>query len=166
MRRSLLVLCSLSLFLIPADLLAQRKDPLTTFQFALKIDTLATGQTTAFFKSVSGIGSETEVVEFREGGSSGTIRKLVGPTKWSNIVLKRGFTGDTTLLRWRMQIERGQADQARMDATLILLDKSNVEVSRWTLTNAWPSKLTIEVDEDTGELQEVVEIAADVVTRQ
>jgi len=166
MRRTLLAVCSLSLFLIPIDLLAQKKDALTTFQFALKTDGTGVGETMGFFKSVSGLGSETEVVEYREGGASGIARKLVGVTKWSNIVLKRGFTGERALLAWRMQVERGQADQVRRNLTLILLDKSNVEVSRWTLTNDWPSKLVIEVDQGTGELQEVVEIAADVVTRQ
>jgi len=65
-----------------------------------------------------------------------------------------------------MQIEHGQLDQARQNLTLILLDKSNVEVSRWTPTRAWPSKLVIEDNQETGELEEVVEVAADVVTRQ
>ncbi len=78
MRRTLLALCSLSLFLVPADLLAQKKDPLATFLFALKVDIVGIGETTAFFKSVGGLGSETEVVEFREGGATGFVRKLIG----------------------------------------------------------------------------------------
>ena len=166
MRRTLLALSSLALFLLPADLLAQKKDPLTSFQFGLKLNVVGIGQTTAFFKSVSGLGSETDVVEFREGGANGTITKLPGVTKWSNIVLKRGFTNDNTLLTWRNQVIQGVIEQARQNPTLILLDKSNTPVAQWTLTRAWPSGLHVEVDPETGELNEVLEIAVDISTRQ
>src|SRR6185503_15078648 len=80
---------------------AQRKDPLPVFCFKVQIESLGSE---VFFKSVSGLRYETEVVPVREGGQNATTFQLVGATKWSNIVLKQGFTkdsGTTGLLAWR-----------------------------------------------------------------
>jgi phage tail-like protein len=43
------------------------------------------------FRSVSGLKSESAVVELEEGGFNTTTRKLIGRTKFPNLVLKRGF---------------------------------------------------------------------------
>src|SRR4051812_13601273 len=64
-----------------------RKDPLALFTFEVE------GVCEAWFRSVGGIKSETEVVEHPEGGYNLGMRKLIGRTKWPNIVLKRGWTG-------------------------------------------------------------------------
>src|SRR5688572_24866886 len=78
-----------------------RYDPLTTFCFRLEIDGIFQADE-AFFKSVSGLKSETEVVPYREGGLNGHTHQLVGATKWPNLVLKRGFVmGSNELIRWR-----------------------------------------------------------------
>src|SRR5688572_19365528 len=75
--------------------------PLTTFCFTLEIDGLFRPKE-AFFKSVSGLKSETEVVPYREGGLNGHTHQLVGATKWPNLVLKRGFVIQSTeLIKWR-----------------------------------------------------------------
>src|SRR5262245_29820210 len=62
------------------------------FSFRVEVDGVSLGN----FKSVSGLSTETEVIEFRDGGSD-VIRKLPGLTKYSNVKLTRAFTGDTTL---------------------------------------------------------------------
>src|SRR5436305_8974665 len=43
------------------------------------------------FRSCSGLKSESSVVELEEGGFNGTTRKLIGRTKFPNIVLKQGL---------------------------------------------------------------------------
>ena len=171
MRRSLLALC-LFLFSIPAfaqnNQNGDRTDPLTSFLFGLRIEggpgELGTG--TAFFKTISGLASETEVIDFREGGANGGVRKLPGVQKYPNIVLKRGITVDKSLAMWRKLVEDGLFEQARKNGTITLLDKSNREIARWAIINAWPAKISIEVDEETGEAQEVILIAVDASHRQ
>jgi phage tail-like protein len=43
------------------------------------------------FRSCSGLKSESSVVELEEGGFNTTTRKLIGRTKFPNIVLKQGM---------------------------------------------------------------------------
>jgi phage tail-like protein len=47
---------------------------------------------TAFFKSASGLKTESEVSDYEEGGVTGFTRKIIGVTKWANIVLKQGIS--------------------------------------------------------------------------
>jgi phage tail-like protein len=52
------------------------------------------------FRSCSGLKSEATVVELEEGGFNGSTRKLIGRTKFPNLVLKQGFAnGDLFKLR-------------------------------------------------------------------
>jgi len=168
MRRTLLALCCVSLFAIPTDLLAERKDPLTGFLFGLKIDAGVgeLGAGGAFFKSISGLSSESEVVDYQEGGVTGPIKKLPGRLKYGNITLKRGITADKSLAMWRKLVEDDQFQQARKNGSIALMDQSNKEVARWTLVNAWPSKISIETDEETGDLEEVIVLAVEGIRRQ
>src|SRR5579862_929480 len=55
----------------------------------------------AYFKSVGGLRYETETVPVQAGGSNDRTFNLLGTTKWSNIVLKRGFTQGSALLQIR-----------------------------------------------------------------
>src|SRR5689334_21578039 len=80
-----------------------RKDPLPFFCFKVELNLKGGSGGDAFFKSVSGIRYETEIVPVREGGVNDTTFQLIGPTKWSNIVLKQGYTGSSDLLKWREQ---------------------------------------------------------------
>ena len=43
------------------------------------------------FKSVSGMDSETEVIEFKQGNDK-VVRKKPGRTTYANITLERGYT--------------------------------------------------------------------------
>src|SRR5687768_3703664 len=80
----------------------QRGDPFTTFCFAVSIDGWIQRNTpAAFFRSVSGLSTDTEVVPWKEGGRNGFMHPLIGQTKHKNIVLKRGFTADIAFIDWR-----------------------------------------------------------------
>jgi len=59
------------------------------YQFLLEIDGIAT----AYFKSVSGLDSEVEVIEHRETNKGReVVRKVPGLRKWGDITFKRGMT--------------------------------------------------------------------------
>ena len=80
-----------------------RNDPYRRFNFLLEID----GVTKAGFSEVSGLTTETTVIEYREGNERATTRKIPGLTKYSNIVLKRGITRDRSLWDWRKTVIAG-----------------------------------------------------------
>jgi phage tail-like protein len=107
-----------------------RRDPLTTFLFGLKITDVGLDYTdgTAFFKSVSGLGFETEVQDYPEGGISMFTRKMVGQTKWKPLVLKQGFTGDDKLWKWKMAATRA-------NGTIVQLGVGMKVVCKWEFTN-------------------------------
>jgi phage tail-like protein len=112
----------------------QRDDPYKAFSFLVEIDGIAR----AAFSEVSGLESETAVVEYRMGGEPTTVRKLPGLTKYANIVLRRGVTKDDELWNWRKAVVDGNVD--RRNGSITLLDDSHNEVVRWNFYNGWPSK--------------------------
>ena len=71
------------------------------------------------FKTVSGMDSETEVVEFKQGNDR-VVRKKPGRTTYANISLERGFTATDDLWQWRKNIEDGNID--RRSGSVIVLD--------------------------------------------
>lgn len=137
-----------------------RPDPLPVFCFKVLIN----GTDGAFFKSVSGLRYETEVVPVREGGNNATTYQLVGATKWSNIVLKQGYTGDSALLTWRDEWigKRG----SRHDVKIVALDTALEVRSVWTAYRAWPMKWELsELDASKSELSiETLELAHEGIT--
>ena len=111
-----------------------RVDPYKNFNFRVEID----GVTVAGFSECSGLTSEVEVIEYREGQDS-TVRKLPGLAKFSDITLKRGITGSDDLQNWYRNILNGQTD--RRSGAVILLDDQKNEVVRWNFVGAFPRKL-------------------------
>ena len=119
-----------------------RHDPMTAFCFAVEIQGVAKDGPQAFFKSASGLRSESEVVPYKEGGLNTTTHQLIGPTKWPNIVLKKGFTGDATFIQWResfMDDSPGRKLERRQGKIMQLNSKLEV-VATWHFEKGWPCK--------------------------
>ena len=111
-----------------------RIDPYGRYNFLLEID----GVAKAGFSEVSGLSTETAVIEYREGGDRTPSRKIPGLTKYSNLVLKRGLTQDRALWDWRKTVIDGVVRRANM--SLVLLDDARQPVARWNFRDAWPCK--------------------------
>jgi phage tail-like protein len=109
-----------------------RHDPYEACNFRVEIDGL-----TAAFTEVSGLDSEVEVIEAREGGET-TPRKLPGRRKYGNIVLKRGVTQDAQLWNWHKQVLDGNVQ--RRNGSVILLDEHGNDRVRWNFHDSWPCK--------------------------
>jgi phage tail-like protein len=114
---------------------SSRHDPYKVFKFRVEID----GLTSAAFSEVSGLDSETAVIEYRTGSEPNSVRKLPGLTKYPNIVLKRGITQDAELWSWRQRIVDGNVD--RRNGSIVLQDDSGADQVRWNFRNGWPCKL-------------------------
>ncbi|MGC2407104.1 MAG: phage tail protein [Candidatus Cybelea sp.] len=118
--------------------MATRIDPYGQFNFLLQID----GVTQAGFSEVSGLTTDTNIIEYREGADNiygvNTVRKLVGLIKYTNIVCKRGWTKDASLWQWRKLVLDGNTQ--RQDGTIVLLDEARNKVLSWDWSNGWPVK--------------------------
>lgn len=117
------------------------------------------------FKSVSGMDSETEVIEFKQGNDR-VVRKKPGRTTYANIVLERGYTATDDLWTWRNNIEKGIID--RRSGSIIVLDQDlETEVARYNFYEAWPCKWYVpEMDSDSSNMAiEKIELAVEMVER-
>jgi len=112
-----------------------RNDPFEALNFLVEID----GITKAGFSEVTGLSVEIAAIEYREGNDdTNTVRKLPGLTKYTNIILKRGYTSDLSLWNWMQDAINGKVVRAAMSITL--LDASRQAVLRWAVREAWPCK--------------------------
>lgn len=111
-------------------------NPLLQYNFLLEID--GGSEAVAGFTEVSGINTETDVVEYREGADTATVRKLAGLRKYGNITLKRGYTTNTELWDWRKTVIDGATE--RKSGAIVLLDESRQPALRWEFSEAWVSK--------------------------
>ena len=141
-----------------AAIQGNRQDPLRKFQFQVQFHAIA-GSTfsppaeTMGFSAVSGLRSETETVEYKEGDRS-FRRKLPGMTTFDNIVLSRGVVPNNTglatfLSTWRDRvIERSIGfpdDDLRLDVSVTLYDRrKTVPIKQWWGRACWPTVLEIE----------------------
>lgn len=115
--------------------MADRNDPYGQFNFLVNID----GIVVAGFSEVSGLTTDTNIIEYREGSENVlTVRKLPGLMKYNNIVLKRGWTADNKLWTWRKTVIDGQIQ--RLTGSIVLLDDSRTPALTWNFTAGWPSK--------------------------
>lgn len=139
---------------------ATRKDPLPSFCFKVSLGLAGDATADMFFKSVSGLSYETEVFPVPEGGNNATTFQLVGATKWSNIVLKQGFTASSAVLAWREGWLTGSS-RVRQSGTITLLDTSLQAKVTWQFYRGWPCKWSLgELDATKSELAiETLEIA-------
>lgn len=107
--------------------------------FALEIDGLKVG----WFTACSGISIEFNVATFKENNGKQTItRKRPGATKYSEVVLKRGFTPDKTLHDWFKEVFDAGGKTNYKTAAIVVYDRIQQEVARFSLVNCWPSKLS------------------------
>jgi phage tail-like protein len=103
------------------------------------------GGPTAFFSEISGLGSESEVVEQKAAGRSGQtiVQSLPGRLKWKEIVVKRSVTSDKSFSVWRAQVETGNLKGAILNFVITILSPSMQPVARWEGSGGWPSKLVV-----------------------
>lgn len=111
-----------------------RVAPYGQFNFLVEID----GVTRAGFTEVGGLMTEQDVIEYREGSDSATVRKQPGLRKYSNLTLKRGFTQDKELWLWRKTTIDGLTE--RRAGSIVLLDEGRQEALRWNFVEGWICK--------------------------
>ena len=122
-----------------------KSDPLLSFNFILDVGSFVSG---AVFTEVSGLGSESEVAEYKTVAGMGSdhvgyIQKIPGRLKWEAITLKRGITTSTMdAWAWRKMVEDGNVEGARSNGTITMYDEKGTPSAEWTFIRGWPSKIS------------------------
>ncbi|KUJ59473.1 phage tail protein [Flavobacteriaceae bacterium CRH] len=135
--------------------------PLVKFSFQVKWD-----DAELIFQEVTGLSSETQVIEYRGGSSKvySTV-KMPGIQKFGNVTLKKGmFLGDKAL--WDKYNIITMNTYKRSTITISLLDEKNEVAMSWTLANAFPVKITVtDMKSDGNEVAvESIELAHEKLT--
>lgn len=132
--------------------------PLPKFRFEVDLGTELQG---IAFQEVSGMDTENQIIEYRKSNSPlFSTTKMPGIAKYGNVTMKKGvFVNDNTFRAWQQQIKMNTI--ARHTVIIKLLDEQGDVTLQWTLTNAWPTKITsTDLKSDSNEIAvELVEIA-------
>lgn len=120
-----------------------------------------------FFKEISGLAIEVEVVEITDASRDTLTRKRPGTTKYTEITLKRTLSADKKLWDWIKSIRDGKPD-FRTKGAVVLYDIAGTEKGRWTFENAWPSKWSAsDLDVGTDDpMQEEVTLQVEMLKRE
>jgi phage tail-like protein len=112
--------------------------PLPKFYFKVTVD----GADPMSFQEVSGLDAEVDVTEYRHGDSVGFSKiKMPGLKKYSDVTLKKGtFTGDIAFFTWFNQNNLNVIERKKV--TIMLMNESGKGEIVWTLTNAFPKKVS------------------------
>jgi phage tail-like protein len=94
----------------------------------------------AHFQEASGLSVQHEVVKFKEGGLNDREHMLMGPTTYSNIVLKNGMTDDRQMFDWCKKVEGPNRAEARLNGSIIIMNGLTEELVRWNFIRGWPCK--------------------------
>ena len=146
---------------MPGDELEQSATtwPLPAFRFEVTIGAPVTLKGT--FHEVSGLNSETQAIEYRAATSPqfSTV-KMPGIRKVGNVTLKKGiFQDDKGFWAWHGSM--AQTTIRRQAIVIELLDEAGASTMKWTLGNAFPTKITgFDMKQDGGEVAvETIELA-------
>jgi phage tail-like protein len=94
------------------------------------------------FQEVSGLEMETQFIEYRAGDDPTYLtQKIPGLKKHGNVTLKKGvYAGDAAFWEWFTDV---QTNPDRREQVIIqLLDEEENPVVTWTVSNAFPVKVS------------------------
>lgn len=108
--------------------------------FIVTIDSLEA----AVFTECEGLQVQLDVQEYQEGGENTYAHKLVGPARWSNIVLRRGTTADKAFFDWVNQTIQASLSGGKVErktGSIIALARDHkTHVTEWRFRDAWPCR--------------------------
>ncbi len=104
---------------------------LAAHRFLIELDDITVGS----FRTMSGLSSKQDVIEYKMGGDR-SVRRKPGRVTFNNITLERGFSEDTSLAEWRQNVIDGQDD--RRTGAIVFLNADGSEALRYNFFRAWP----------------------------
>src|SRR5215204_6058731 len=98
-----------------------------------------------------------EVVEWRQGGESNTVRKLAGKTKYEPITLEKGLSLDTDFEDWADRVNKWhngrdlaqrKDNECRKELRIEVLETDGEVVLKYKIHKCWVSEYTAIPDLD------------------
>lgn len=118
------------------------------------------------FQEVNGLEIDVQPITYRHGNSKIFSEiSMPGIIKNSNVTMKKGvFKGDNTFFDWYKKIKMNVIE--RQNVVIKLLDEGGKPTMTWTLSNAWPTKISsTDLKSDGSEVAiESIEIAHEGLT--
>jgi phage tail-like protein len=116
-----------------------RNNPYGAFNFLVSLGSGDESSIVAGFSDVSGLGTEINYSEYRNGNDKvNTARKVPNTYKQEDVTLKRGLIGSTDLFQWIKDVREG--NDGRRTVTITIMDEARNPVSSFKLVNAQPKK--------------------------
>jgi phage tail-like protein len=136
--------------------MAEELWPIPKFHFKVQM-----GDTEIGFQEVTGLEMEIEFIEYRTGDDPTYLKqKIPGLKKHGNITLKKGvYEGDDSFWEWFKEVQTNP--ERREEVVIQLLDEEESPVVTWTVTNAFPVKVSgPDLKSDANEIAiETIELA-------
>jgi phage tail-like protein len=119
-----------------------RDTPYGAYNFLVELNDGSTANAAlGGFSDVSGIGTETTLMEYRQGNDKvNRVRKIPALHKASDVTLKRGIMGLTNFWEWVSVTRTNPTFVRNVDITLN--DEQGNPVLKWKLIKARPMKWT------------------------
>lgn len=116
-----------------------RNNPYGAFNFLVSLGNGSETDVIAGFSDVSGLGTEINYAEYRNGNDKiNTVRKVPNTFKLEDVTLKRGLIGSLDLYQWVKDVQEG--GDGRRSVTITVLDEARNPVGAFRLANAQPKK--------------------------
>jgi len=94
------------------------------------------------FQEVSGLSSQINTEEVKEGGINTYTHKIPSGVKYGNLTLKRGMFVDSKVFEW-CQAAIENFDFSPVDVNVTLLNALHLPLAAWSFTKAYPVKWSI-----------------------
>jgi len=137
--------------------------PMPKFRFEVDLGTELKG---VAFQEVTGMDVEAQIIEYRQSNSPlFSTEKMPGISKYGNVTMKRGvFVNDNSFWNWHAEIKMNTVK--RRTILIKLLDELGKVAMQWSLSNAWPTKITsTDLKSDGNEVAiDTIEIAHEKLT--
>ena len=114
--------------------------PPVGFHFKVEFDGM--GEMDAYFKEVTGIGSEFDVEPRKEGGENRFTYTFPVRAKYSNIICKRGMIVGSKLIDWCWAAIEN-LDVLPLTVNISLMNENHQPLQTISVINAWPKKWSI-----------------------
>lgn len=123
--------------------MADRTTPYGAFNFLVNLNgPIGEDQPLGGFSDVSGLSTEFEIAEYRNGNDKvNHVRKVPGIHKVGDVTLKRGLVAATDLWEWISQT-RTEGVGAKRSVVITLRDEAGQSVQKWVLSGVVPMKYT------------------------
>ena len=125
-----------------------------SFRFMVSIE----GMSVAAFTECSLPNLQVETEEIKEGGQNTYTHKLPVRVNAGNITLRRGITKNDALLKWYLQVLKGDMKNATRTVSIVIYDSMARRVATWTFYGAYPVKWsgpTLKSDEAAAAIEEI-----------